>query len=255
MFKSCSFQIFGHLSIFVLAGFLLSCHPGKQIGSTTQRQDTIYQRTVQVPDAAMLRKIAPYKLLLDQKMNDTVNFATMRLTKDRPEGTLGNLITESLMAFAQEKGFASDLCLVTTGGIRIPELQQGLVTVGKVYELQPFDNELVILSIRGDSLQKLLNFVAARGGDPMNGVSFKISGSKAIQPKVNGDPLKPNSTYKLLTSDYLANGGDNLLMLSKPIVYFQTGIAVRDALITHWKNLRSRNLPIQSKIDGRITLE
>jgi len=255
MLKSNAIQLFGHLFLTALVGFLNACQPGKQIGNSTQQQDSIYFRTVQIPDSMMLKKLAPYKQMLDQKMNDTVNFAATRLYKDRPEGTLGNLITETLMAFALEKGFPSDLSLITTGGVRIPELQQGLVTVGKVYELQPFDNELVILTIRGDSLNKLLNFVAARGGDPINGVSFKISGSKSKNAKVNGVPLNPNAAYKLLTSDYLANGGDNLLMLSKPIAYVQTGIAVRDALIQHWKNLRRRNLPIQSKLDGRITVE
>jgi 2',3'-cyclic-nucleotide 2'-phosphodiesterase (5'-nucleotidase family) len=208
-----------------------------------------------MPDAAMEQKILPYKLRLEQKMNDTVNFATHKLSKDRPEGTLGNLVTESLMAYLKEKGYESDLCLTTTGGLRIPELPAGLVTVGKVFELQPFDNEVVILTIRGDSLQKLLNFVAARGGDPISGVRFTIKNKQAVDVKVGDRELNSNQTYKLLTSDYLANGGDNLYMLAKPVSYTQTGLALRDALIDYWKLLKKRNQPLEAKIDGRIKLE
>jgi len=236
-------------------GYLIQCKTANLIVVSKQKQDTINFKSIAIADSVMLKKLAPFKLTLDKKMNDTVNFAATKLEKERPEGSLGNLITESLMKYVGEKGFNSDLCLITFGGIRLPEIPEGLVTVGRVYELQPFDNELVILNIRGDSLQKLLHFVASRNGDPINGVTFKIVNKKAVNVQIGGQSISDQEHYNLLTSDYLANGGDNLFMLAKPIKYQQTGIGVRDALIAYWKLLRQRNQPLTAKKDGRISLE
>lgn len=242
------------LYLVFLLGFQ-ACQSGMPTHISRQQQDSMYVRKVAVPDASMEKKILPYKQRLEQKMNDTVNFASHKMSKDRPEGSLGNLVTESLTAYLKEKGYESDLSLITAGGLRIPELPAGLVTVGKVFELQPFDNEVVIVTIRGDSLQKLLNFVSARGGDPVNGVRFTIRNKQAEQVKVGNRELRANETYKLITSDYLANGGDNLYMLAKPVSYVQTGLAFRDALIDYWKLLRQRKKPLEASLDGRIKME
>ncbi|MDI6833427.1 MAG: hypothetical protein QMD02_06250, partial [Bacteroidales bacterium] len=57
------------------------------------------------------------------------------------------------------------------------------------------------------------------------------------------------------TSNYLANGGDNLSGLLNPIKRIDTPFLIRDIIIEHYKLLTSQNKAAFAKIDGRFMYE
>jgi len=145
-----------------------------------------------------------------------------------------------------------DASVINHGGLRLSQLPAGAVTRGKIFEVMPFDNLLILQNLRGDTLQQFLDLVAANGGWPISGITMQIKDKKAINVQVNGKPLDPAATYVLANSNFLANGGDNADML-RSIPQIQNGYLMRDAFIDYIIKLRSEGKAISSTIENRIT--
>ena len=54
-------------------------------------------------------------------------------------------------------------------------------------------------------------------------------------------PFSINEDYYVVTSDYLANGGDNCSFFGNPILYETTGVKLRDAIINYCEDLTKNN--------------
>lgn len=229
---------------------LVSCRP------TYHQTNHIYSTTrisvdsLKLYDSTAHYLIAPYKLQLDSQMNRVIGTTLTRLSKDRPEGTLGNLVCEATVAYAT-KHYPKpiDVCVMNIGGIRLPSIEAGPIAVGKVYELMPFDNMIDVLEINGSALNDLLQLIAAAGGWPVSGVRFRIDQNKAVDITINNQPLDTNKTYVLVTSDYVANGGDKTTMLKNPVSRKGLQFLVRDAILLYIQDKEQLNL----MKDGRIT--
>lgn len=206
-----------------------------------------------VADPAFTRLYAPYRQQLEAEMNRVVGYTDVTLTKpgNAPETRLGNFFADALLAEGRKGYPDADFSFGTKGGLRI-ELQQGDITVGNLFELMPFENELVLLELSGKSVQQLAGFIATTGGQPVSGLRMKISGDKASDVVVGGKPLELSRTYKLITYDYLANGGDNSRGLDNPISRTNLGQKVREALITYVSEQTQAGKHINTQLDGRI---
>ena len=76
------------------------------------------------------------------------------------------------MKIMAEKKFEThvDAAFINYGGIR-SYLPKGDITIGRIFELMPFDNLIVLQEIKGDTLLSFLNFIAERNGWPISGIS------------------------------------------------------------------------------------
>jgi len=207
-----------------------------------------------VDDPAYVRRYAPYKGRLEAEMNRVIGRAAVDLTKpdNARETLLGNFFADALLAEGRKLHPGADFSFGTKGGLRT-EIRHGDITVGHLFELMPFENELVILELTGDSVRELAQFIAATGGQPISGIRMKIAGSKATDIQIGGKPLDNGRTYKLVTYDYLANGGDNSRGLAHPINRFDLGKKVREALIDYVSGQAQAGETINTQLDGRIT--
>ena len=93
------------------------------------------------------------------------------------------------------------------GGIRLNQLPEGNITTGRIYELMPFDNILIIQKVKGNVLQEFLDLIASHGGWPVAGLTMQIRNKKAIEVLVGGKTIDPEQVYTIVNSDYVANGG------------------------------------------------
>jgi 2',3'-cyclic-nucleotide 2'-phosphodiesterase (5'-nucleotidase family) len=84
------------------------------------------------------------------------------------------------------------------GGLRT-EIPAGSITVRNIYELMPFENELVILWIKGDKLIQLFQFFASVGGEGVSGIRMKVKNGKAVQILVGTIPIDPAKIYTVAT--------------------------------------------------------
>jgi hypothetical protein len=65
----------------------------------------------------------------------------------------------------------------------------------------------------------------------------------------------PNKTYKILTSDYIANGGDHADMMKNSVSSFQYDIKLRDAVIEELRLITKDGGKLIDKKDGRIKVQ
>lgn len=213
-----------------------------------------YRITAQQPkDSNMLQMLEPYSDSINKSMNEVVGFAEESLEKRQPSGTLGHFVADAML-FSARKAFNMplDAAFVNYGGQRITQMPKGPVTRSTIFELMPFENVVVVQSIKGDVLQEFLDHIAKAGGWPVAGITFQIKDKKAVNVLVNGVPLDNNKTYHIVNSDYVANGGDYAAML-KDIPQQNRGYLMRDAIFDYIKALKAEGKNISAQKENRIT--
>lgn len=173
-----------------------------------------------------------------------------QLQKRRPESALGNYMSDAVLWAAKKISKDSvDFAFVNLGGIR-NSLPKGNVTVRNIFELMPFDNQIVILELKGEQFLELLGQIKKIGFEPQAGLAF-VDGHWVLR----GQEVKDTKHYHIAVSDYVASGGDNYQVLTKAISRVNTGIAIRDCIIAYFDNLNNQGIKLNSKYTGRINLE
>lgn len=241
-------------SVCVLLFLLLqSCAPKIQITGNTYNK---YQMKGDMPvDSVTLKTIQPYRDSLNRKMSVVIAESNVELVKQQPEGTLGNFVADALLEMGITLAHHPiDFSIVNNGGIRIPSLEKGNITVGRVYELMPFDNRVVVLNAKGSIVQQMMNVVAADKGWPVSGMTYSIHEMSATDIFIRNQPLDTGKIYSFILSDYIANGGDNCSML-KGLPQEQLNIMFRDLLTEYLKELTLSGKKIELPVTGRITVK
>ncbi len=231
---------------------LISCTPQQQVTRTYKYQGYQIQNQNKV-DESILKMLAPFSDSINKTMNRLIGFSTTGLTKKQPESELGNFMTDCMKEMAQQKfGKKVDAAFVNYGGIR-SYLPKGDITVGKIYELMPFDNLIVLQEVNGSVLKLFLAKVAERGGWPVSGMSYQIKDKHPQNILIGGKPIDDNTIYIIANTDYIAlQGGDDCSML-KGLPTVNIGYLFRDALIEYVQQVTKKGNPIESKIEGRVT--
>lgn len=200
-------------------------------------------------DSGLFQLLKPYADSVNSTMNVPIGRLAGAMDKKWPDCLLGFFMTDAfLTAGSKDFGIKADIALTNTGGIRLNELKEGTITNGKVFELMPFDNVLVLIQLSGSQLQTLLDNMALKGPWPISGVTFTINNNKATDVIVQGKPIDAKATYTLITTDYVANGGDTNAVL-KGLAQQNRGYLARNAIIDYIINQSKNNssVPIPQK--------
>jgi 2',3'-cyclic-nucleotide 2'-phosphodiesterase (5'-nucleotidase family) len=204
-------------------------------------------------DPAVAAVIAPYAAELRAVMDEVIATAAFEITKGGMESTLGNLAADAMLAEANrvlvaEGAAPADLAVGNAGGLRVP-IGAGPVTVGKVYELMPFENFLVVQEHTAAQIDSLAQQLARLGGEPIAGLTLAIApDGRAASVQVNGQPLDPMRTYRVATHNYLAYGGGDMPALWDPVVRAELPLTLREAFLDYFRRLGT----LAPEIDGRI---
>ena len=91
-----------------------------------------------------------------------------------------------------------------------------------------------------------------KAGVPISGMRMNINGSKISRVFIGIKEYDKNQNYKLITTDYLASGGDNMDFLKNTKQITRTGILLRDAIINYITTLKSQDIKVSAELDGRI---
>lgn len=237
--------------IFILVFTGFSCNTTYQSQSLEYKTYRISDK--QVKDSLVLNFLQPYSDNVNKTMNDFVGVADVSLEKKQPESSLGNFMVDAFLAMAAEKyNTKVDVAFVNFGGMRLTQLPAGNVTNGKIFELMPFDNLLILQKIKGDVLQQFLDLTASKGGWPVAGMTMQIKDKKAVNVMIGGKPLDVNATYTAANSDFIANGGDNADML-RSVPQITNGYLMRDAILDYIKKLKDQGKNISATIENRVT--
>lgn len=242
-------------AVFASLFFLYSCSPAWRISKVDYSSYDLTGSLVP-DDSAAAAEIAPYKSALDQTMNEVLNVSETAMVKDIPEGLLGNFVADIILKKANEhykpsEGGRVQICVLNNGGLRTA-LPKGEITRGKIFELMPFENALSVVTISGGNLKKLFEYLAKTGGAPVAGIKMGIENEKPVHILISGESFDSLRTYKVVTSDYLANGGDKYFFFKEPLKREDLNIKVRDAIIEFITEEKQQGRTLNSGFDGRI---
>ena len=248
IFKKCLL-----LSLLVVP--LFSCsHKTWTITNATSTKIVMDSTTEALADKDYENYLLPIKQRVDAKMNVVIGQAAVTMKGHAPESLLSNFSADVYRKTASKfLGEEVNMAVVNLGGLRTV-VPAGNITIGKVFELMPFENELVIVWLKGDKLNGLLQYFAGMGGEGVSGLHMEIRNGKAVNILVNGHPIDDDKLYSISTNDYLAGGNDNMVQLAQNVKIVNTGIKVRDMLLDYIKNETKKGKMIQSKLDGRISV-
>lgn len=236
----------------VIALMLAGCQSIQPVVYKVEHSDVV-SGTVGI-DSGLYRLILPYKESLDTQMNVTLVYNSFDMPKEMPESALGNMVADVVFKVAQKQGVQPDLAVVNYGGLRVPILGRGTLTVGDAYKLMPFDNLIVVIETPGHIIRQLFGHMVSWGGWPISG------GQASIEPKekridgdiyIGGQVLQDNRTYRLATTDYLAGGGDKCFFL-QDLPTSNTTVLLRDAIIDSWQELAAKGDSLKIQTEGRL---
>ncbi len=237
----------------LVASFLGSCGTQYSITKSNREEYSINEKIG--VDSVIIKTYLPYKEKLDQEMNKVIGNTEVSLTKasDLPESVLGNFFADAVLNQAKKIEPSIDFVFPTTkGGLR-NDIPKGPITVSGVFELMPFENQLVLFKLKGSDVLTILKYIASANGQPLAGLKMNINGKTPEHIYINGKPFNVEGTYMVVTSDYIANGGDDASGFANPISRKNIGLLVRDALLKEVAEIEASGKKINAKIDGRIT--
>ncbi len=196
--------------------------------------------------------IRPYRDDLNEEMNVVIGTLPKDLKKTYPNNDLGNWFSDVIHEASLQYNADVSFAIQNNGGLRIPQLSKGDITRGKIYELMPFDNKLVLLTLDHDKLYQLLHHIAEDNGWPVShGVSLTIADNKATDVTIGQLPTSKDKQYIVAMPDYVANGGGGCGFL-KGVEQQDTGVLLRDAVIQYLEKLQQENQDIIIKTEKRI---
>lgn len=232
------------LIFFGLISLLFSCGPTLRPTGVVYED---YSISGTLPrDSMLVKMMQPYRDSVASQMEEVIGRVGDRLLKQQPDCGLGNFMADAMRQMGSIKyGVPIDLAFVNYGGIRLNELTPGPITRGKVFELMPFDNILLIQRVDGKTLRSFFDLIASRNGWPVSGGSFVIREGRAVDIMIGGKPFDESATYVVANSDFVINGGDNVVMF-KPLPVQNNGYLMRDAIMDHVRGLTAKGQAIQS---------
>lgn len=244
------------LSFLILSLLWFSCKTRfNVVSSQNESYKVVHVQADTLSEIELLLK--PYRDSMTAQMSIPLGIATADFKKEKPSGSLGNLVADAMMAEAQQRNMNADAGIYNHGGVRINELKQGQITVGKIYELLPFENELVILELPGNILLKWFELIVKSGGWPLS-KEVKIQFEKEAQifliksPNTNDGmqykAIDARKMYRIVTNDYVANGGDQCDFL-KDLKKINTGKLIRELMMDYIRNQQKISPDNQPRIN------
>lgn len=197
-----------------------------------------------------------YKPELDRVMNEVIAVSEVEMRSGRPESLLSNFAVDLLYEYSKEaSGGRVDFALTNFGGLRAA-LPKGDVRRYDIFSIFPFENYVVIIDIWGKDLIDLFNSMASRSVEALSyNVLVEISNGKLKDVLLEGEQIDITRKYRVATIDFLLGAGDSLSALTRATEVENTGVLLRDAIITMIEERSALGQKLTSSITNRVRYE
>ena len=220
------------LNFFLIIFLCYACSPQAytvyEIKSNPVQMDNTFDNLATTPVA---NAVNYYSGIVHSATSTAIGEASRTLTIEKPARELVYFTLNAMKQFGENEG--ADLALMNINGHR-SNLNKGIITLGDMYEIYSFDNTLVYVELTGKDLLEILK-------------SDKVLCSNISQNEkifINNLPLDTDKTYKIITLDYLAGGGDELAVMKNAAHFHDTGVLLRDFMIAYIKECTKNNKKI-----------
>ncbi len=172
-------------------------------------------------------------------MNAKISYTNFDLNKQGDNSNLGNLLAdytyEGAVDWASKNKIPKiDAAVINIGGIR-STIGKGDILLKHIYEVMPFENELVIVKMKGADMLKLFNYyLETQKNNPVSKLKIETSEGKIVQALIDNSSIENSKNYYIATSDYLALGGDNMKFFASGEM-ISTGIKLRDLYVEKFR--------------------
>ena len=179
------------------------------------------------------------------------------------ETNLGNLIADAMLEKGRPAG--AQVAIMNGGGVRA-SIDAGQITLGELLDVQPFGNQLSLVTLTGAQLKEALEngvsqieTVAGRFAqvsnmrysfDPSRPVGDRVTGVQIGDGKGGYSALDPAGSYRVATINFLLTGGDGYTVLAQGTNKLDTGLldvdVTTDYVVAH--------SPVNPQVEGRIVV-
>lgn len=182
---------------------------------------------------------------------DALACSARHLTRDEEaESEIGSLIADAIRGAFPDV----DVALHNSGGIRA-DLPSGVLRREDIHALMPFDNRLLLLELTGEQLQQVVRIGSsgAHGILQVSGARYRfdpeleggedLDGDGTVDDweqnrlcwvTIDGRPLDPEARYRVVTTDFLQQGGNHLGWVLGEARILEEGPLMRDRLVDYF---------------------
>jgi 5'-nucleotidase len=224
-------------------------------------------------DPAISELLEKYANLMGPLAYEVIGYVTADITKNSTESgesALGDLIADAQLC-ATSRNESAVVAFMNPGGIRTNILfnkttgdeKPGEVTYQEAFNVQPFDNKMVVMNLTGEQIDTILEEQFDNPSQGQNRIlqvsrSFTYTWSESAPTgskveissiKIDGTPIDPDGTYRVAANFFLAEGGDGFVTFQEGVDRI-CGITDLEALV----NYLEENSPVSQPPMGRISL-
>jgi 5'-nucleotidase len=155
-----------------------------------------------------------------------------------------DLVADAQLHASEDKG--AQIAFINSGGVRtdLTSAEDGVLTYGEIFAMQPFGNALVVLELTGVQIRSALEeqFCGENGEvrpcfsllTGSRGLAYAFdrdrpAGERIIAMTLHDEPVDPARLYRVTVNNFLSNGGDGFDTLAAATAVGGAGIDV-DAL-------------------------
>ncbi|WP_291859741.1 5'-nucleotidase C-terminal domain-containing protein [Marinilabilia sp.] len=248
-----------HLFFLILLALASTgCQSHRKPSLTGSRQISI-DSTI-APDSTVTAYIAPLRDSVDAIMNEVIGTSPEEMFADKPESPLSSFVADLLREAATKelKELGKEqfpvITVINIRGLRAP-LPKGPIKVKHIYALMPFENQMVTLKMSGEDIKKLYQHIGESNGDGLSGGSFSFADQSVKNPKIHNQQVKDEAFYYVVTSDYLATGGDHYTIFAKATEKYESSQKIRDLIIQHIRDIEKQGSLIPVPENKRIEMQ
>ena len=232
----------------------MACQPNMNLVDVKTQENIVIGQEIE-DKREFVKLIAPYKEKLDDRMNQKISHTSVELNRVGDNSNLGALLSDYLLEGANDWAVKNkmpkvDAAILNIGGIR-NNISEGDIFVRNIFEVMPFENEMVIIKMKGEDIQGIFDYYEKhQKNNPVTQLNIIVKDGKLIEGLINGEHPQIGKTYYIATSDYLAMGGDSMYFFEKGEM-IKTNVILRDLFLEYFR----KNPEVKVKNDVRLKFE
>lgn len=255
-YKNLVQQYFSVCVVFIFMCTAIGCAPKKYVNTkvNTQYIEVDHNLTNLTAVDSLLK---PYREHISNDLSKVLAFNPQDLDKAAAkwQNPMTNFYADAILDIAQpvfekQTGKKIDFCLLNYGGIRAT-IAKGNITTRTAYDIMPFENNAVVLALKGETVQELAKFIVAnKVAHPLSRIKIYVDTVSSTVNKIDiqNKLIDKNKTYYVVTNDYLAKGGDKMNFFSKATQSFSLNYKLRNMFIAYFTKIDTLKPSTQPRI-------
>ena len=188
------------------------------------------------PDPEMVSLIKRIRENLGIDLERVISYAKVDIiTNNDEESYLGDMITDAMREVT-----SAQIAFQNAHGIRYP-LPKGEITIRDLFMVLPFNNTLVTMELTGEQIKEIVKLGLKREHGMLQVSGLKIKYRErdgeielvSIKLSDTGEDIRDDKSYRVVTNNFLAQGGDGMYIFLQGKNIKDTGLLLRNIVVDY----------------------